>query len=97
MKNIWISIKTSLKFVAKGPVNDIPALVQIRTWRRSGDKSSSEPMIVSFASLGLHELITYVRIQINKMLSIYKKFHSINEFEKRAWKTAAKNVLILLR
>ena len=28
-ENIWISIKISLKFVPKGPINNIPALVQI--------------------------------------------------------------------
>ena len=44
-ENVWISIKISLKFVPKGPINNIPALVQIMTWRRSGDKPLSEPMI----------------------------------------------------
>ena len=28
-ENVWISIKFSLKFVPKGPINNIPALVQI--------------------------------------------------------------------
>ena len=42
-----ISIKISLKFVPKGPINNIPALVQIMAWRRSGDKPLSEPMMVS--------------------------------------------------
>ena len=45
--NVWISIKISLKFVPKGPINNIPALVQIRAWRRSGEKPLSEPMMVS--------------------------------------------------
>ena len=36
----------SLKFVPKGPINDIPALVQIMAWRRPGDKLLSEPMAV---------------------------------------------------
>ena len=31
----------------KGPINKISALVQIMTWRRSGDKPLSEPMMVS--------------------------------------------------
>ena len=43
----WISIKISLKFVPKGPINNIPALVQIMAWRRSGDKPLSEPMMDS--------------------------------------------------
>ena len=46
-ENVRISIKISLKFVPKGPINNIPALVQIMAWRRSGDKPLSEPMIVS--------------------------------------------------
>ena len=46
-ENVWIPIKISLKFVPKGPVNNIPALVQIMAWRRPGDKPSSEPMMVS--------------------------------------------------
>ena len=43
--NIWITIKISLKFVSKGPINNIPALVQIMTWRRPADKPISEPMM----------------------------------------------------
>ena len=46
-ENVWISIKISLKFVPKGPINNIPALVQIMAWCWLGDKPSSEPMVVS--------------------------------------------------
>ena len=46
-ENVWIPIKISLKFVPKGPINNIPALVQIMAWRRPGDKPLSEPMMVS--------------------------------------------------
>ena len=46
-ENIWISIKISLKLIAKGAINNIVALVQIIAWRRSGDKPLSEPMMVS--------------------------------------------------
>ena len=46
-EDVKISIKFSLKFVPKGPINNIPALVQIMAWRRSGDKPLSEPMMVS--------------------------------------------------
>ena len=41
-----ISIKISLKFIPKGPINNIPALVQIMAWRRPGDKPLSEPMMI---------------------------------------------------
>ena len=33
-ENAWISFKISLKFVPKGLINNIPALVQIMAWRR---------------------------------------------------------------
>ena len=46
-ENTWISIEISLKFVPKGPINDIPAVVQIMAWRRPGDKPLSEPMMDS--------------------------------------------------
>ena len=34
-ENIWISIKISLKFVPKCPINNIPELVHKMAWRRS--------------------------------------------------------------
>ena len=54
-ENVWISIKISLKFVLKGAINNIPALVQIMAWRRPGDKPLSEPMMVS---LPTHKCVT---------------------------------------
>ena len=45
-ENVWITIKISLKFVPNGPINNIPALVQIMAWRRPGDKPISGPMMV---------------------------------------------------
>ena len=45
-ENIRISIKISLKFVPKGLINNIPALVLIMAWRQPGDKPLSEPMMV---------------------------------------------------
>ena len=47
-KNVLILFKISLKFVPKGPINNIPALVQIMAWRQSGDKPLSEPMMVIY-------------------------------------------------
>ena len=46
-ENVWISISISLKYVRKGSINNIPALVQIIPWRRPGDKPLAEPLIVS--------------------------------------------------
>ena len=42
---MWIQI--SLKFVPKGSINNIPALVQIMAWHRPGDKLLSEPVMVN--------------------------------------------------
>ena len=44
---VWFSIKNSLKFVPKGPIDNITALIQIMAWRRPGDKPLSELMMVS--------------------------------------------------
>ena len=59
-ENVWISLKISLKFVPKGSINNIPALVQIMAWCHSGDKPLSEPMMLVYqhiyASLSLNEL-----------------------------------------
>ena len=45
-ENIWILIKISLKCVAKGPINNIPALVQIMACRLVNPKQLSEPVMV---------------------------------------------------
>ena len=50
-ENVQISIRASLKFVPRGPINNIPALVQIMAWRRPGDKPLSEPMMISLLRL----------------------------------------------
>ena len=49
-ENVWILIKISTKFVPKGPINNIPALVQIVSWCRTGDKPLSEAMMAKFAT-----------------------------------------------
>ena len=53
-ENVLISIKISLKFAPKSPINNIPALVQIMAWRRSGQWWLVYRCI--YASLGLNEL-----------------------------------------
>ena len=54
-ENVYISIKISLKFVPKVPINNIPALVQIMAWHCPGDKPLSEQMM---AGLLMHIYIT---------------------------------------
>ena len=46
-ENAWIAITISLNFVPKGPINNIPALVQIMAWCHPGNKPLSEPVMVS--------------------------------------------------
>ena len=46
-ENVLNSIEISLKFIPRGPINNIPSLVQIMAGRRPGDKPLSEPMMVS--------------------------------------------------
>ena len=41
----------SLKFVPKGSINNILALVQIMAWRRPGDKPLSRPMLTQFTDV----------------------------------------------
>ena len=65
-ENVRISIKFSLKFVPKGAINTIPALVQIMAWRRPGDKPLSEPVMVSLLT---HICVTrpqWVKVNILK-------------------------------
>ena len=47
-ENVWISIEILLKFISRGPMNNIPVLVQIMARLRTGDKPLSEPMAFYF-------------------------------------------------
>ena len=47
-ENVDFFIKISRKYVPSGLFNNIPALVQIRGWRRTGDKPLSVPMMAWF-------------------------------------------------
>ena len=67
-ENVWISIKFSLKFVPKGPINNIPALVQIMAWRRPGDKPLSGPMMVS--------LLTHICVTRPQRVKLWSFTHS---------------------
>ena len=48
--NVRIQFKSLLMFVPNGPINNIPALVQLMAWRRPGAKSLSEPMVVRLST-----------------------------------------------
>ena len=54
-----VSIKISLKFVPKSPINNIPALVQIMAWCRQGDKA------IIWTNDGLHYWRIYASLGPN--------------------------------
>ena len=60
-ENAWISLRISLMFVPKCPINYIPALVQIMDWHRLGNKPLSEPMTV--------RLLTHICVGLNVLNS----------------------------
>ena len=81
---VRISIKFSLKFVPKGPINNIPALVQIMAWRRPGDRPLSEPVMVNPMThicvtrpqwVKLHLLPVKYSTGFEMMLIVYTGFH----------------------
>ena len=43
-----ISIRISLKFVPRGPINNSPALVQVIAWHWTGDETLPEAMLTQF-------------------------------------------------
>ena len=45
-KNVWISLKISLKFITIVQINNIPVLVPIMAWRWPGHKQLSETMMI---------------------------------------------------
>ena len=53
-ENVWISIKISLKFVTKGLINNISALVQIMAWHWRADKPLFEPMMAWVTDAYMH-------------------------------------------
>ena len=69
-ENVYISIKISLKFVAKVPINNIPALVQIIVWRRPGEKPLSEPVRVSLVTHIWVTRLQWVNIVYSRFISL---------------------------
>ena len=47
-ENDRISIKISLKYVPRSPIDKKAALVQVMAWRRTGDKPLPGPMMTQF-------------------------------------------------
>ena len=64
-EKLWISIRSSLKFVPKVPVDNKPSLVQILAWHRPGNHPLSEPMTVS--------LLTHICVTRPQWVKYYVK------------------------
>ena len=47
-EKVRISIKSSMKFVPDGPIDNESALLQAMAWRRTGDKPLPEPTLTQF-------------------------------------------------
>ena len=43
-----IPIQVSLKFLPRSLIDNVPALVQVMAWRRTGDKPLPKPMLAQF-------------------------------------------------
>ena len=77
-ENVRILINISLKFVPKGLINNILALIQILAWRRPGDKPSSEPMMVNLLT---HICVTrpqWVKAQLRTLIHWCHWCHGID-------------------
>ena len=74
MKMLEYRLKSSLKFVPQGPINNIPALLQIMAWHRPGDKLLSAPMMV--------RLPTHICVTRPQWVKIDSKNESHNYFDK---------------
>ena len=63
-ENVLISIQISLKFVSKGPINNIPALIQIMACRRPSDKPLSGPVMI--------RLLTHICVSRPQWVDIFR-------------------------
>ena len=72
-EDIRILTENSLKFVPRGLINNIPAMVLIMAWRRPGGKPLSEPMLVRSLT---HICVT--RPQWVKFVFVNKKLFEFN-------------------
>ena len=97
-ENVSLSIKISLKFVPKGAMTNIPAMVQIMAWRQLGDKPLSEPMMVSLLTKICVTQSQWVRYMMlrqdeNPMVSLQcvMKYRADSRFAPSQWETSLKS------
>ena len=65
----------SLMFVPKGPIKNIPALVQTMAWRRPGDKPLSKPVMVNLLThicITRHQWVKIaIQISYRRLVKLY--------------------------
>ena len=66
-ENVFISIKFSLKFIPKGPITNISALVQIMAWRQPDNKPLSESMVIILLPHICVTWLQWVNASVNEM------------------------------
>ena len=72
-ENVRISIKISLKFVPKGPIDNKAALVQVMAWRSTGDKPLPESMLTQFTDAYMRHYGRWVKwVILGIKLSLWK-------------------------
>ena len=87
-ENVLIAITISLKFVPMGPNNNIPALVQIMTWRRPGDKPLSEPMMASLLTHICLRRYNPPRLLFVNLVATLIRAHMLSKPNKTWWITS---------
>ena len=83
-------MKISVNFIPKGPITNIPSLVQIMAWHQPGDKPLSEPMMVRLLT---HICVTGPELARNwrrsswtfSWKSLYKKIPKAPRRNMRTW------------
>ena len=65
LKKVWISIEIQRKFIPKCSINNDPALAQIMSWHRRGNKQYSEPVVAQVIyAYFRHSIVSIVLFQI---------------------------------
>ena len=66
---VYISIRSSLKFVLKGPIDNKIVLVQVMAWRRTCDKPLNETMLTQFDNVYMQHC--RAGDELNKKLTLW--------------------------
>ena len=96
-ENVIILIKILLKFVPKGPINNIPALVQIMAWCWPGTMPLSEPMMVRLLYIYIYiYIMTVMSHKHHQGVSIQWPFNSLFKCLRLTTKKWQINTLLVL-